>query len=53
MIRLRTLVAALAVGGLALGVLPSAAVAGSPDAKVDQQIRPCFGLLLEPNLSSG
>jgi len=53
MIRLRTLVAALAAGGLALGVLPSAAVAGVPDAKVDQQIRPCFGLLLEPNLSSG
>ena len=58
MIRLRTLVAALAawtlvVGGLALGVAPEVAVAGSPDAKIDQQIRPCFGLLLEPNLSTG
>ena len=58
MIRPRTFVAALAawttvVGGLALGVAPEAAVAGSPDAKIDQQIRPCFGLLLEPNLSKG
>ncbi|KQY92724.1 hypothetical protein ASD21_15240 [Caulobacter sp. Root1455] len=53
MIRLRTLVAALAVWGLALGVAPQVAVAGSPDAKIDQQIRPCFGLLLDPNLSAG
>ncbi len=27
--------------------------AASPDAKIDQQIRPCFGLLLQPNLSHG
>jgi hypothetical protein len=53
MIRLRQLVAVLAVVSLALGVLPEVAAAASPDAKVDQQIRPCFGLLLEPNLSSG
>jgi hypothetical protein len=53
MTRSRQLVAALAVATLGLGVLPGAAVAGSPDAKIDQQIRPCFGLLLEPNLSSG
>jgi hypothetical protein len=58
MIRPRSLVAALAVwtmavGGLALGVAPQVAAAGSPDAKIDQQIRPCFGLLLEPNLSRG
>lgn len=39
---------------LALGLaLPDAAVAGSPDARIDQQIRPCFGLLLDPNLSRG
>jgi hypothetical protein len=53
MIRLRQLVAALAVWSLALGVAPQVAVAGSPDAKIDQQIRPCFGLLLDPNLSAG
>jgi len=56
MTSLRPLVAvlavwALAVSGLMLGAAP--AVAGSPDAKIDQQIRPCFGLLLEPNLSDG
>ena len=33
--------------------LPTAATAGSPDARIDQQIRPCFGLLLDPNLSKG
>ena len=31
---------------------PDVAIA-SPDAKIDQQIRPCFGLLIEPNLSQG
>ena len=56
MIRPRQLVGALAVwaiavSGLMLGAAPAAA--GSPDAKIDQQIRPCFGLLLEPNLSTG
>jgi hypothetical protein len=53
MTRFRQLVAALAVATLGFNVLPEAAVAGSPDAKIDQQIRPCFGLLLEPNLSTG
>ncbi|KRA56755.1 hypothetical protein ASD79_16985 [Caulobacter sp. Root655] len=53
MTRFRQLVAALAVATLGFGVLPEAALAGSPDAKIDQQIRPCFGLLLEPNLSTG
>lgn len=40
---------------LILGVAaaaPDVAVA-SPDAKIDQQIRPCFGLLIQPNLSHG
>jgi hypothetical protein len=40
---------------LILGVAaaaPGVAVA-SPDAKIDQQIRPCFGLLIQPNLSHG
>lgn len=40
---------------LILGVAaaaPEVAVA-SPDAKIDQQIRPCFGLLIQPNLSNG
>uniref|UniRef100_UPI0025D88CF6 hypothetical protein n=1 Tax=uncultured Caulobacter sp. TaxID=158749 RepID=UPI0025D88CF6 len=31
---------------------PDVAVA-SPDARIDQQIRPCFGLLIQPNLSHG
>jgi len=53
MTRFRQLVAALAVAALGLGAVPQAAVAGSPDARIDQQIRPCFGLLLEPNLSDG
>ena len=53
MTRFRQLIAALAVLCLAIGVMPEAAIAGSPDAKIDQQIRPCFGLLLEPNLSDG
>ena len=53
MTRFRHAIAALAVVSLALGVAPEAAMAGSPDAKIDQQIRPCFGLLLEPNLSTG
>ena len=27
--------------------------AASPDARIDQQIRPCFGLLIQPNLKNG
>ena len=55
MTALRRLAAALLVPLVVLGlcVLPEAAMAGSPDARIDQQIRPCFGLLLEPNLSHG
>ena len=53
MTRFRQLIAALAVLCLIVGVTPQPALAGSPDAKIDQQIRPCFGLLLEPNLSDG
>lgn len=40
---------ALFVGGLA----PEPAQAQSAAARVDAQIRPCFGLLIEPNLSRG
>lgn len=40
---------------LILGVAASAPdiATASPDAKIDQQIRPCFGLLIQPNLSNG
>ncbi|PLR25261.1 hypothetical protein SGCZBJ_11455 [Caulobacter zeae] len=49
--RLASFAAALVVLGL-VGAAPQVASA-SPDARIDQQIRPCFGLLLEPNLSKG
>ncbi|AZS20660.1 MULTISPECIES: hypothetical protein [unclassified Caulobacter] len=49
--RLLALWAAVTLGA-ALAASPELAVA-SPDAKIDQQIRPCFGLLLQPNLSHG
>jgi len=45
--RLLALVAALVLAAMAA---PGVALA-SPDAKVDQQIRPCFGLLIEPALA--
>lgn len=48
--RLMALWAALILGVAAAA--PEAAFA-SPDAKIDQQIRPCFGLLIQPNLSNG
>jgi len=48
--RLMALWAALILGVAAAA--PEAAFA-SPDAKIDQQIRPCFGLLIQPNLSHG
>ncbi len=39
---------------LILGVAAAAPEAlASPDARIDQQIRPCFGLLIQPNLSHG
>jgi hypothetical protein len=57
MTSLRQFLGAFAIWGLAaslaLSAAPEVAVAGSPDARIDQQIRPCFGLLLEPNLSTG
>ncbi|MBO9708371.1 MAG: hypothetical protein J7521_09175 [Caulobacter sp.] len=53
MTTLRRLAAGLAAMVLAVGGGSGTATAGSPDAKIDQQIRPCFGLLLEPNLSQG
>jgi len=46
------LLALAAVLSLLFVAAPKLALA-SPDAKVDQQIRPCFGLLIEPNLSRG
>jgi hypothetical protein len=46
------LLALAAVLSLLFVAAPQLALA-SPDAKVDQQIRPCFGLLIEPNLSRG
>lgn len=49
--RLALFAAALVALGLG-GAAPQVALA-SPDARIDQQIRPCFGLLLEPNLSKG
>ena len=52
MSRLSRFLALVAVLSLGLAAAPAVALA-SPDAKVDQQIRPCFGLLLEPNLSKG
>jgi hypothetical protein len=52
MSRLSRLLAVLAMLTLGLVAAPEAAFA-SPDAKIDQQIRPCFGLLIEPNLSRG
>jgi hypothetical protein len=45
--------AASLTASLALSAAPDVSVAGSPDARIDQRIRPCFGLLLEPNLSDG
>ncbi|MET3664722.1 hypothetical protein [Caulobacter sp. 1776] len=48
--RLMALWAALILGVAAAA--PEVAFA-SPDAKIDQQIRPCFGLLIQPNLSHG
>src|SRR6218665_1350871 len=38
--------------GAATTAAPEAAFA-SPDARIDQQIRPCFGLLIQPNLRDG
>ncbi|MBU4433332.1 MAG: hypothetical protein KKC14_02840, partial [Alphaproteobacteria bacterium] len=52
MSRLSRFLALLAVLSLGLVAAPQMALA-SPDAKIDQQIRPCFGLLIEPNLSRG
>jgi hypothetical protein len=52
MSRLSRFLALLAVLSLGLAAAPQLAMA-SPDAKVDQQIRPCFGLLIAPNLSHG
>jgi hypothetical protein len=52
MSRLSRLLAVLAMLTLGLVAAPQTAFA-SPDAKIDQQIRPCFGLLIEPNLSHG
>ncbi|MDI1364442.1 MAG: hypothetical protein PSX79_06160 [bacterium] len=52
MSRLSRFLALLAVLSLGLIAAPQMALA-SPDAKIDQQIRPCFGLLIEPNLSRG
>ena len=49
--RLALVAAALVAVGL-VGSAPEVAQA-SPDARIDQQIRPCFGLLLEPSLSKG
>lgn len=49
--RLMALWAALILGA-ASTVAPEAAFA-SPDARIDQQIRPCFGLLIQPNLRDG
>jgi len=46
---LAALWAALIVG---IGAAAPQAMA-SPDARIDQKIRPCFGLLIQPNLSSG
>lgn len=50
--RLRLFAAGLVALSLAAVGAPQAALA-SPDAKVDQQIRPCFGLLIQPALSHG
>ena len=52
MSRLSRFLALVAMVALGLAAAPDIALA-SPDAKIDQQIRPCFGLLLEPNLSKG
>jgi hypothetical protein len=52
MSRLSRLLAIVAMLTLGLVAAPDAAFA-SPDAKIDQQIRPCFGLLIQPNLSRG
>lgn len=52
MSRLSRFLALVAVLALGFGAAPRMALA-SPDAKIDQQIRPCFGLLIEPNLSRG
>lgn len=52
MSRLSRFLALVATLSLGLAAAPAVALA-SPDAKIDQQIRPCFGLLLEPNLSRG
>jgi hypothetical protein len=48
--RLMALWAALVFG---FAVAAPELAAASPDAKIDQQIRPCFGLLIQPNLSQG
>jgi hypothetical protein len=48
--RLMALWAALIFG---FAVAAPELAAASPDAKIDQQIRPCFGLLIQPNLSQG
>ncbi|MBI1682567.1 hypothetical protein [Caulobacter hibisci] len=50
---LRLLATALVALGLVVTAGAPELALASPDAKVDQQIRPCFGLLLEPNLSHG
>jgi hypothetical protein len=43
---------AVLILGAATTVAPETAFA-SPDARIDQQIRPCFGLLIQPNLRDG
>jgi len=47
------LAAVLAIALFVGGLVPEPAQAQSAAARVDAQIRPCFGLLIEPNLSRG
>lgn len=51
--RLSSLLALWAALVFGLAVAAPQVAAASPDAKIDQQIRPCFGLLIQPNLSHG
>lgn len=51
--RLSRLVALWAALIFGFAVAAPELAAASPDAKIDQQIRPCFGLLIQPNLSHG
>jgi hypothetical protein len=47
---LRRSLPVLAAAGLAAVLLAPAATSAYPDAKVESQLRPCFGVLIEPNL---